>query len=184
MKKIIILLFIALSVCTYSQETLNAMFYNVFKFPNSLPQNRQLILRDILDEYQPDLFMICELATENGADLILNTSLQNQVDVFARATFMPDTTNLADPLQTMVFYNTRKLTLVHQQKLPTVYRDINHYSFQLNVASNDPIHLEVFVAHLKSSTGPANRQMRFDMVEKVTQELQNLTQPNTYVLFS
>lgn len=46
------------------------MFYNVFKFPNSLPQNRQLILRDILDEYKPDLFMICELVTENGADLI------------------------------------------------------------------------------------------------------------------
>lgn len=184
MKKITTLLFLVFSLFSYSQETLNAMFYNVFKFPNALPQNRELILRDILDEYQPDLFMICELATENGANLILNTSLQNQTDVFARAVFTPDTTNLSDPLQTMVFYNTRKLTLVGQQRVPTVYRDINHYSFQLNVASNDPIHLEVFVAHLKSSTGPANRQMRFDMVEKVTQELQNLTQPNTYVLFS
>ena len=172
------------SVCAYSQETLNAMFYNVFKFPTSLPQNRELILRDILDEYQPDLFMICELVNENGADLILNTSLQNQTDTFARAVFTPDLTNPSDPLQTMVFYNTRKLTLVNQQTLPTVYRDINHYSFELNVEANDPIYLEVFVAHLKSSTGPANRQMRFDMVEQVTQELQNLTQPDTYVLFS
>lgn len=184
MKKNITFLFLLVSLFGYSQETLNAMFYNVFKFPNSLPPNRQIILRDILDDYKPDLFMICELATENGANLILNTSLQNQVDPYARAVFIPDLSNTADPLQTMVFYNQRKLTLVDQQTLLTVYRDINQYSFQLNVDSTEPINLEVFVAHLKSSTGPANRQMRFDMVEAVTQQLQNLTQPNTYVLFA
>lgn len=184
MKKIITTLLFCISLISYSQETLNAMFYNVFKFPNSLPQNRQLILRDILDEYQPDLFMVCELVSEQGADLILNTSLQNQVDSYARANFVADLSKPSDPLQNMVYFNTRKLTLVNQQTLPTVYRNIDHYSFELNVESNDPIYLEVFVAHLKSSTGPANRQMRFDMVEVVTQELQNLTQPNTHVLFA
>ncbi|WP_413531478.1 T9SS type A sorting domain-containing protein [Empedobacter brevis] len=184
MKKKLLFLFLILSVSLFSQETLNTMFYNVFKFPNSLPQNRQFILKDILDEYKPDLFMICELVSENGADLILNTSLENQKDKFARALFVPDSTKLDDPLQTMVFYNTRKLTLVKQQKIPTVYRDINQYSFQLNVSSNDPINLEVFVAHLKSSTGPANRQMRLEMVQEVTKSLKKLTQPNTYVLFA
>ncbi|WP_334126187.1 hypothetical protein [Empedobacter brevis] len=184
MKKIILSLFLILSVSLFSQETLNTMFYNVFKFPNSLPQNRQLILKDILDEYQPDLFMICELVSENGADLILNTSLQSQPDKFARALFIADSTNLDDPLQTMVFYNTRKLTLVNQQKIPTVYRDINQYSFQLNITSNDTIRLEVFVAHLKSSTGPANRQIRLEMVQEVTKSLKKLTRPNTYVLFA
>lgn len=184
MKKIITTLLFCISFVSYSQETLNAMFYNVFKFPNSLPQDRQLILRDILDEYQPDLFMVCELVSEQGADLILNTSLQNQVDSYARANFVADLSKPSDPLQNMVYFNTRKLTLVNQQTLPTVYRNIDHYSFELNVESNDPIYLEVFVAHLKSSTGPANRQMRFDMVEVVTQELQNLTQPNTHVLFA
>lgn len=184
MKKIITTLLFCISLVSYSQETLNAMFYNVFKFPNSLPQDRQLILRDILDEYQPDLFMVCELVSEQGADLILNTSLQNQVYSYARANFVADLSKPSDPLQNMVYFNTRKLTLVNQQTLPTVYRNIDHYSFELNVESNDPIYLEVFVAHLKSSTGPANRQMRFDMVEVVTQELQNLTQPNTHVLFA
>src|SRR5690606_8249896 len=109
------------------------------------------------DDYKPDLFMICELATENAADLILNTSLQNQADPYARAVFVPDLSKPSDPLQTMVFYNQRKLTLVNQQTLATVYRDINHYSFKVNVDSQNPIYLEVFVAHLKSSTGPANR---------------------------
>ncbi len=184
MKKTITLFFVLIAVCGYSQETLKAMFYNLFKFPNSLPQNRELILRDIMDEYHPDLFMVCELVTENGADLILNTSLQNQADTFARAAFTPDISNPSDALQTMVFYNKRKLTLVSQQKLPTVYRDITHYSFELNVTGNEPVHLEVFVAHLKSSTGTANQQTRLQMVEVVTQALEELTQPDTYVLFS
>lgn len=173
-----------LSLLTYSQETLNAMFYNLFKFPTSLPHNRELILQEILDEYQPDLFMVCELVSENGADLILNTALQNQTDTFARAEFVPDLSKPEDPLQTMVFYNQRKLSLLQQKTLPTVYRDINQYSFQLNVVGEEPIYLEVFVAHLKSSTGTANQQMRLQMVQAVTEALEELTQPNTFVLFS
>ena len=184
MKKLFTIAFLFISISIFSQETINAMFYNVFKFPTSLPQNRQFILRDILDEYQPDLFMICELVSENGADLILNTSLQNQVDTFARANFVADTSNTSDPLQTMVFYNTRKLTLISQKTLPTVYRDINRYSFQLNVDSQNPIYLEVFVAHLKSSTGTANQQTRLQMVQEVTNELKLLTNPDTFVLFA
>lgn len=184
MKKIITVLLIASSFCVNAQETLNTMFYNLFKFPNALPQNRELILRDILDDYKPDLFMVCELVTENGADLILNTSLKNQVDTFKRASFTSDLSKPEDPLQTMVFYNTRKLTLLSQQKLTTVYRDINQYSFKLNVDPTNPIYLEVFVAHLKSSTGTANQQTRLQMVQTVTNALQNLTQPNTYVLFA
>ncbi|HLV47247.1 MAG TPA: T9SS type A sorting domain-containing protein [Flavobacterium sp.] len=183
MKKIITSFLLFVSMFAFSQETLNVMSYNLFKFPTSLPQNRELILQRILDDYQPDLFMVCELVSENAADLILNTSLQNQPDIFARANFVEDLSKPEDPLQTMVFYNTRKLTLVAQQTLPTVYRDINHYSFMVNVDAENPIHLEVFVAHLKSSTGPANRQMRYDMVEAVTDELQNLTEPDTFVLF-
>lgn len=184
MKKIITVFFIGISLCLNAQETLNTMFYNLFKFPNALPQNRELILRDILDDYKPDLFMVCELVTENGADLILNTSLQNQVDTFKRAIFIPDLSKPEDPIHTMVFYNSRKLTLVHQQKLPTVYRDINQYSFKLNVDPSNPIYLEVFVAHLKSSAGTANQQTRLQMVQVVTNALQNLTNPNTYVLFA
>ena len=184
MKKFVTILLLSVSLFSYAQETLNTMFYNVFKFPTSLPQNRELILQDILDEYQPDLFMICELVSEQGADLILNTSLQNQTDTFARAEFVADLNKPSDPLQNMVFYNTRKLTLVTQQTIPTTYRDISHYSFELNVESDEPIYLEVFVAHLKSSTGTANQQMRLQMVEEVTNALENLTEPNTHVLFA
>lgn len=186
MKKTITIFIFFISIVCFSQQTINTMFYNVFRFPSSAPANREFILRDILDQYQPDLFMICELETEQAADMILNTSLANQAADFARADFHNNTSDSSDLLQNMVFYNTQKLTLLNQTILPTNYRDIDQYSFLLNTqeAQSDPVYLEVFVTHLKSSTGTANQQARLSMVEVFVEALEELTNPNTYVLFS
>src|SRR5690606_30868090 len=137
-----------------------------------------------LDEYQPDLFMVCELETEVGADLILNTSLQNLPN-FQRAVYHKNTSSTSDFIQNMVYYNTEKLELISQEIHPTNYRDIDQYSFRLNTqeAETEPIYLEVFVTHLKSSTGTANQQARLAMVEVFTQALEDLN-PNSYVLFA
>lgn len=184
MKKLLFVLFAFTSVLSFSQETINTMFYNIFRFPSSNPANRELILRDILDEYQPDLFMVCELETEIGADLILNTSLQN-LPSFQRADYFTNTSSNTDFLQNMVFFNSKKLELIGQQIHQTNYRDINQYTFRLNTqeANSNPIYLEVFVAHLKSSTGTANQQLRLAMVEVFTEALEDLD-PNSYVLFA
>ncbi len=186
MKNLLLALLLLVSWYGFSQETINTMFYNVFRFPSSPPANREILLREILDEYQPDLFMICELETESGADLILNTSLANQPDVFERAIFYSNTSSSTDFLQNMVFYNTRKLILEMQQIHPTAYRDINQYTFRLNTdeSETEPIYIEVFVAHLKSSTGTINQQARLAMVEVFTDALENIITPDAHVLFA
>ncbi|HUH50826.1 MAG TPA: T9SS type A sorting domain-containing protein [Flavobacterium sp.] len=186
MKKTILFLVFTVCVSGFAQETINAMTYNLFYYPSAPPANRDLILRDILDAYQPDLFMVCELETEAGADMILNTSLANQSATFDRAIFYPDTSSSTTSLQNMVFFNTEKLVLINQQTLTTNYRDISQYTFRLNSLEQDthPIHLEVFVTHLKSSTGTANQQARLAMVEVFTTALETITNPNTYVLFT
>lgn len=186
MKKILPVFLFFTCFVGFSQETLNTMFYNIFRFPSSPPANRELILKEILNEYQPDLFMVCELETEDGADLILNTSFADQPDVFDRAVFYSNTSSSTDFIQNMVFFNTQKLILLEQEIHQTVYRDINQYSFKLNTeqADTQPIYLEVFVTHLKSSTGTANQQARLEMVEVFTTALEYLTNPNTYVLFA
>ncbi len=183
MKKTFLFLVLIVSFSSFSQETINAMTYNLFYFPSAPPANRDLLLRDILDQYQPDIFMVCELETEAGADMILNTSLGNQTATFDRAMFNSASSS---NLQNMVFFNTEKLVLLNQQNLPTIYRDINQYTFRLNTLEQDtqPIYLEVFIAHLKSSTGTANQQSRLAMVEVFTEALENITNPNTYVLFT
>ena len=186
MKKVLFFFLIAISSVGLSQETINTMFYNLARFPSGAPANRELILTEILDEYEPDLFMVCELETEIGANLILNISLSNQQSSFAKAVFQANSSSETDFLQNLVFYNTDKFVLLNQEIHQTAYRDINQYSFKLNTTESDsyPIYLEVFVAHLKSSTGTANQQARLAMVEVFTNALESITNPNTYVLFA
>ena len=55
-----------------SQGNYKLMFYNVLNYPIQEPANRIQYLQTILDDYRPDIFMICELNNEEGADNILN----------------------------------------------------------------------------------------------------------------
>ena len=74
-KKIIGLLAISLlTVCNVSaQETVKVMFYNLLNYPleDAVP-NREADLEFILTDYQPDLFLVCELNNVAGANNVLN----------------------------------------------------------------------------------------------------------------
>lgn len=181
-----VLLLFALFYCfnATGQDTLNVMSYNLYRFPEKPPINRELILREIMNSYHPDVLMTCELMTEDGANRILNTSLNSNSDKYKRAIFVPIQSENSDSLQQMVFYNNEKLTLMQQKTYPTKVRDINHYTFLLNTTDvySDTVFLEVFVAHLKSSEGAANRQLRSGMVDTFFEKLKSIPK-NHHVLF-
>ena len=64
------------SISCFSQNTIKTMFYNVLEFPELNP-NRITLLQDILQDYSPDIFMVCELQSQEGADVILNVGLNS-----------------------------------------------------------------------------------------------------------
>ena len=171
MKKYLLLFLLLHCGSGYAQDTLKTMFYNVYRFPVATPLNREVILRDILAEYHPDLLMVCELESETGANLILDSALQNGHADFARAAFVPNQSEPTDTLQQMVFYNKVKLELVREAYLLTTVRDINHYTFRLRNNLSDTVYLEVFVAHLKSGTGNVNRKLRASMADTFVRHL-------------
>ena len=72
-KYIVVILVMLTSFLGFSQETFKAMFYNVLNFPLQQPASRIQHLDVVLNDYLPDLFMICELNTEAGANTILQT---------------------------------------------------------------------------------------------------------------
>ncbi len=168
-----------------AQETINTMFYNLLEFPDAPPSNRADILKTILDDYKPDLFMVCELKSEEGANAILNTSLHTNSNRYLKATYVSNQSNIQTDLQQLVFYNSKKLILESQDLINTGIRDINHYLFKLNTttATINPIYLDVFVAHLKSSQGQDNEQKRLNMVLDFTSTLTAIPS-NHFVLFS
>ncbi|MEZ4796154.1 MAG: T9SS type A sorting domain-containing protein [Flavobacteriaceae bacterium] len=183
-KKIVITL---TTVCLFantmfSQENIKMMFYNVLNYPLQAPASRIQDLAVIIDDYRPDIFMICELNNEDGANNILNIMQPINAN-YQRAVFQPNTSDddLGDQndLQNMIFYDSSKFLLESQHIVTTTYRDFNHYVLKLNTVNQNtnPKYLDVFVSHLKSSSGTANQQLRLDMVNDLVAYLETL--PNT-----
>ena len=106
----------------FSQDTFKITYYNLLNFPSS-QQDRVDTLKKILDYIQPDIFVVNELTSFNGAALIKNNILNSgPSNDFQSALFFdgPDTDNL-------LFYNQNKFELYSQQQIPTQLRDISEY---------------------------------------------------------
>ncbi len=183
------LLHLLILFCSFGSapEQIKAMFYNVLNFPLQAPITRvDDHLEVIIDDYQPDLFMICELNDETGADIILDM-MQGLNPNYLRAEFVENTSDDSggnqNDLQNMIYYDSTKFTLVSQTEITTNIRDFNHYILRLNTVDQDtnPITLNVFVTHLKSSNGTTNQNIRFQQVLEFTDYLETLAS-DSYVL--
>lgn len=182
------LLFIVLvsSVCqTFAQNTIKTMFYNLLEFPRYLPGDRSELLQDILDTYEPDIFMVCELQSQNGSDQVLNIGLNDEGANYSAAPFFLNQSSSDTNLQQMLYYRSSMFTLIYSEVIPTEVRDINRYVLRLNTEdqATDPVLIEAYVTHLKSSQGTANQNLRLDMVTEFTNQLANID-PESFVLFS
>ncbi|MCK0132451.1 hypothetical protein MWU59_13160 [Flavobacteriaceae bacterium F08102] len=185
MKNISIVVCLLFNVMLLGQTTINTMFYNLLDFPEAPPTHRANILKTILDSYEPDLFLVCELTSEEGANAILNTALARTDHRYKKASFISNQSNPNVDLQQLAFYNSQKLTLIDQAVITTHLRDINHYTFVLNTTDMDssPVYLDAFVTHLKSSEGTNNQQQRLEMVQDFTTSLVSIPE-NHFVIFA
>ncbi|WP_027391674.1 hypothetical protein [Aquimarina latercula] len=170
---------------SFGQATIKTMFYNVLNYPEAPPENREEILEIIIDSYEPDIFMICELETEIGGEEILNESLNDDNNNYSSAPFLSNFSNSDVELHQLLYYNNQKFTLIDSQRLTTTIRDINWYTLELisdNQVTN-PIRIEVFVSHLKASRGTENEVKRLNMVNKFIDNYENLDE-DAYVIFA
>lgn len=191
-KSILIIMFF-LSISLNAQETFKTMFYNLLNYPLQEPASRLQHLDYILGEYQPDLFMVCELNNADGATNILNVLQQSVNPNFAMANFVLNTSdnNIGDQndLQNLIYYNSAKFILESQDEITTLYRDFNRYTLKLNTTNQaaNPVYLEVFVCHLKASSGSENEDLRKQMVDDFVAYLDNPSNnfdSNSFVLLA
>ena len=104
------------SLSSFAQETVNVMFYNLLNFPDTAPGGRSEILRNIFTEFKPDLFLVCELQNESGADEILNISLNYSTNNYSRADFVTNQSG-SNSLQQLLYYNNEKFLLESSQSV-------------------------------------------------------------------
>lgn len=172
-----------------AQETFKVMFYNLLNYPteDTFP-NRINDLGVILSDYQPDLFMVCELNNAAGAAQILNV-LQNNVSTdFQMAIFQTNTSDDSgsdqNDLQNLIFYDSSKFILQSQSIVTTIFRDFNIYKLRLNTTdqNTNPIEFDAIVCHLKASSGLDNEALRLEMVEDLTAHLNSYPSDSKVIL--
>ena len=179
------LLFNLLVSVNFAQTRIKAMMYNVLNYSDSeVSRNKTPFLSTILDEVEPDLFMVCEMIDEIGSDYLFENAIIPYNENFQKAPFEENQSGNYS-LQQMVYYNSKKLILEETRVITADTRDINQYTFKINTenALSNPIRMEVFVTHLKASTGSSNRQRRLNSIQSFVSYTNNIAD-DSYVLFA
>lgn len=164
-----------------AQETFKVMFYNLLNYPNedAIP-NREQYLETVLADYQPDLFMVCEVNTETGANTVLDITRSSISSNYQMATYVNNTSDDSGSdqniLQNMLYYDSSKFILESQTEVATDLRDFNVYVLRLNTTdqATNPIRFHAVVCHLKAATGADNVLRRFQMVQELQTYLETL----------
>ena len=185
---VLTLLLISLSSVS-AQESFKVMFYNLLNYPleDAVP-NRINDLAYILNDYQPDLFLVCELNNISGAVDFLNTAKSAISNDFEMATYVSNTSDDyygdQNDLQNLLLFDSTKFSLIEEIIVQTILRDFNVYRLRLNTENQDtdPIELYVIVCHLKASSGTLNAQKRFEMVENLEIYLETLPSDTNVLL--
>ncbi|MDP5093072.1 MAG: hypothetical protein NWQ17_07160 [Polaribacter sp.] len=176
LRKQLIVVLVILSSCLYAQTRIKTLFYNTLNYTiDIVSQEKTPHLQIILETIQPDLFMICEIKNEPASNYLFENAILPFNANFKKAPYKVVQSPAKD-LSQMVYYNSVKLTLITNQVIVTNVRDINHYTFKINTENNEttPIKIEVFVSHLKASTGFNNRMDRLEAVAHFVRELDKL----------
>ena len=172
-----------------AQETFKVMFYNLLNYPleDAVP-NREDDLDFILSDYQPDLFLVCELNNSTGADNVLDITRTAITSNYEMATYVSntsdDTSGDQNNLQNQLYYDSTKFILDQEIIVPTNLRDFNIYKLVLNTVdqATNPVELYIVVCHLKASSGTINAQRRFDMVVELDNFLSSLPADSNVLL--
>ena len=158
-----------------AQGQFKLMSYNLLEFPEAPPDNRELLLNDILAEADPDILLVQELQSPLGANLIADHSFNYTTKDMKAANFVFNTSGGTN-LNQLLYYNADKFELLTTHQIGTSLRDINYYKLELQTVSmnTSPTDIHVFVAHLKASQGATNEQIRFNMLQQLTNYLSSL----------
>jgi endonuclease/exonuclease/phosphatase family metal-dependent hydrolase len=178
--------FIALFVSLVSiaqLDTVSVMYYNLLNFPgSSQEQTRVDTLEDIIAYVKPDLFLVNELESLYGANLILSNAMNvNGITHYQRATYYsgPDTQN-------MLFYNEDKFGLIEQFQITTDLRDISEYHLYYKEpnmnASTDTVHLWAYSCHLKAGSYQSDEDRRALETSQFKSYLDNLNRSGNLIL--
>ncbi len=193
MKKIFSLLFVMLTVVSYSQDTIKIMHYNLMYYGQNTSYctttNNNLTAKDgylktIIKYIKPDIFTANEVGPNTSPQHLLDNCLNvDGVSYYSKTNY----TNYSNTeLCNMLYFNSNKLGFVSQNALATSVRDINIYKLYYKApdlsTTHDTVYVNCIVMHLKAGSTSDNQNERATQTNMLMGYLNSLNKKANYTL--
>lgn len=158
---LLILLLIALSSFSYSQQQIKIMTYNLLNYPNTDTNIRNPHFRTVINSINPDIIVVCEINTQSGVNSFLNNVLNYSSAGYTSGTYIDgfDTDNA-------IFYKSSLINFLGNTKIVTQLRDINVFKISDKRYSDT---LLIYAVHLRAGdTSIVRRGAEADSLRKKT----------------
>jgi len=166
-----------------AQDTLRVMHYNLLYYGvvtswctniNNNVDDKNMHLRTILDEVQPDIFTVNEISAN---EIVQNQLMQNTLNVDGKDYYQKAgvRNQAGSSIVNMLYYDSRKLKLKQQYTAQQYVRDIDVYELYYNsvdLALGDTAFVVCVVAHLKAGSDEDDAATRQVQVTSVMQFLE------------
>ena len=152
-----------------AQDTLRIATYNSSRFDDEYGQERIPYFRTVVEAMNPDVLVLQELTSRQGADIFLNDILNDkEAHVYLSAPF-----ESGFDMNNMVFFKSRKFSLFSNRQIKTSLRDISEYVLQPRVNKKMP-QIWLYSAHLKAGNDDSNESQRLAEATILRKELDKL----------
>ena len=171
-----------------SQDTIRVMHYNLLRYGQSgqEPAIKNPLLSTILNYVQPDIVGVNELNT--SADYA-QTILSSVFNINGVAYWKRGKLSLAGQdksLANNVFYNSEKFTLLKQDTVSTIQREITAYNFMYNdsnlMITKDTIFFTVVVLHFKAGNTSSDAGIRGNEATAIVNYINNLPKAKNIIV--
>ncbi len=150
----------------FSQDTIRVMQYNVLRYGQSgqEPAIKNPLMITILNHVQPDIVGVNEINTsaDYGATLLSGAFNVNGVTYWRKGKL--SLAGQDKSLANNIYYNSEKFTLLKQDTVSTIQREITAYNFMYNdsnlVKTKDTIFFTVIVLHFKAGNSSSDESIR------------------------
>ncbi len=171
----LLLMFSIVQAQSLTGQDIKIMSYNILTFPEEGGIDRTDTLGKIIRYYEPDIFLLQELKSEEGFQNIL-AECNEWKNEYSGGTYAEQISNPTNNwrLQQNIIFNNTKFTLTSESVIVTDYRDVNYFKLYRNSSDQDSIFLHIYNTHLKSSSGFTNEQLRLGMAEYIIDHIETL----------
>ncbi|MEO8513750.1 MAG: T9SS type A sorting domain-containing protein [Ignavibacteria bacterium] len=175
MKKLIFILFAALSLHAWGQENVKIMTYNLLNYPDVDSAIRNPNFRVVIKSANPDILVVQEMTSQAGMNGFLSNVMNAYGNVYSMGTFIDGTDT-----DNGIFFKTAKFHFISNTRIRTDLRDINEFKIIHINYPNDT--LRIYSVHLKSSTGTANENQRALEVDSLRKFTSTLSANSNYMV--